>query len=899
MATRSKKYDKFTGRKILCFLLAVLLAFCGCAFTLWQAATLEEVETNTGSFASDVLRGVKSTGEDIPKMAAFRNENTTLQSLAVQRYLFGDGSKEAFETYQKNRKSVYSGRNKQLRETILTNCKGESGRGSPAAIFTYLPQSIINLRKLGAHDSHFVIGGVLRADSSGLWFETENEGDYYVYEFNNDDFYDSDSDPTEVTTTMFDIVTNPQFVNGSEINYQSRNAIPKRIKAQLRDGEIAVELCNTQFRDGNIYDGYYALSVNETILVSRYNAPKTNYGSAFSSFSEFQNAYDNLRQLTNAYKNLTFAVVDNKTGIAVSNVSDLDGKKLSKDDLRVFTKAKWNYKADLLRNDPFSGGLILSDAAQRTNETNPIDLRVVTGELNATLYVAFDQTLSKTDVFSQYPMRLSLVREIITAVLIADAVCLLGILLCVIYLVLHAGRRYDDPEVHLLKTDNIFTLLRTALNLGAAVGLGGIAIAVFEELVNEGVVAATVMSLAVGLCAAGIMALGLDWMLFLERHIKNGTLLSNFFFVWLWKKGRALLQKIKASLAARPKIVRDLLNDILRRIIFMGFLPNFLLGLLIVIVTARGPFEIALLLILVIFAYDVFLAFYICRYAYHLRTVIAAVHQVRNGDLHVQIDTSKMPLAVKAFADDVTELQRGLQTAVENAIRDERTKTELITNVSHDLKTPLTSIINYVDLLRRCDIPDETAQGYLDVLGEKSDRLKKLIEDLVEASKASAGAMKVELTTVSLGELARQLLGEYADAFEERGLSVILQQGDAPLHVCADSKLSYRVLDNLMGNIKKYAMPGTRVYLTLSQTADRGVLTLRNVSQEPLGIPVEELRERFVRGDRARSTEGSGLGLSIAEDLCRLQNAKLDLSIDGDLFTASVAFLLANESTQT
>ena len=198
---------------------------------------------------------------------------------------------------------------------------------------------------------------------------------------------------------------------------------------------------------------------------------------------------------------------------------------------------------------------------------------------------------------------------------------------------------------------------------------------------------------------------------------------------------------------------------------------------------------------------------------------------------------------------------------------------------------------------RRFDIPDETAQGYLDVLGEKSDRLKKLIEDLVEASKASAGAMKVELTTVSLGELARQLLGEYADAFEERGLSVIFQQGDAPLRVCADSKLSYRVLDNLMGNIKKYAMPGTRVYLTLSQTADRGVLTLRNVSQEPLGIPVEELRERFVRGDRARSTEGSGLGLSIAEDLCGLQNAKLDLSIDGDLFTASVAFLLANEST--
>lgn len=157
---------------MLCFLLAVLLAFCGCAFTLWQAATLAEAETNTGSFVTDVLRGVKSTGEDVPKMTAFRSENTTLQSLAVQRYLFGDGSKEAFEAYQKNRENVYSDRTTRLRKTILENCKGESGRGSPAAIFTYLPQSIIHLRKLGAHDTHFVIGGLLRADSSGLRFET-------------------------------------------------------------------------------------------------------------------------------------------------------------------------------------------------------------------------------------------------------------------------------------------------------------------------------------------------------------------------------------------------------------------------------------------------------------------------------------------------------------------------------------------------------------------------------------------------------------------------------------------------------------------------------------------------------------------------------------------------------
>jgi signal transduction histidine kinase len=262
---------------------------------------------------------------------------------------------------------------------------------------------------------------------------------------------------------------------------------------------------------------------------------------------------------------------------------------------------------------------------------------------------------------------------------------------------------------------------------------------------------------------------------------------------------------------------------------------------------------------------------------------------MREGDMNVQIDTTRMPKPVKVFADDVMELQRGLQIAVNNALKDERMRTELITNVSHDLKTPLTSIINYVDLLSRCDIPDETAQQYIAVLGDKSARLKKLIEDLVEASKASSGAIRVDLVDMSLGELTNQIVGEYADAFEERNLDLIYA-ADSDVLVRADSKLCYRVLDNLMGNVKKYAMPGTRVYLDLTQTDTHGVLTLRNVSQSQLNIPVEELLERFVRADESRSTEGSGLGLSIADNLCRLQGAELRLSISGDLFTAEVAF---------
>ena len=900
MDTKSKNFDRTFITKPVAFLLAVLLAVFAVEFTLSKAVRLKDSVDGAGSYVEDVLRGVDRN--EITRLWAFANENRTVQTYALQRFLYGDGSKKAFETYQKKQSEVSFDRVKPVRETILSNCKGESGHGSPAAIFAYLRESMVSLRKLDDHEKHVLPDGQrLEIYDYGVVLALDNEDgqfDVEVYQYDNDEFDDA---PTEMYTTTFADVTHPSNQsNGSDLNYQSKSKIPQEIKDQLRDGEIAVELCRTRYTDsGNTYDGYYALSVNEDVLTSRCKSANTNYGSPFASYENYLDAYDNTRRLTDAYKNMQFAVVDNKTGFAVSNVKELDGKTLTRDDLRPFTASEWNYRIDLL-----TGELTLSESAENDMHKNSyLDnqsmLRFLqSGEVNVTLYVTFDKTVSKSDAFKAHLNNYAAVYSEIRQTLTVDLVCLLGILICTVYLIIRAGRRANDDELHMMKTDKIFTLLRTVLNLGAAVGFGGIAFCIVEYFFDEGTAARLLMTVGVGACAAAIAALLLDWVLYLARNIKNGTLLSNFFVVWLWKKGKALLAKTKASLAARPKIVRDLLNDILRRVLLMGFLPNFLMGLLIVLrlTIHRYSYGLAFFLILLIFAYDVFLAGYICFYAYHLRTVIAAVHQVRDGDLHVELDTSKMPPPVKAFADDVMDLQRGLQAAIDNALRDERTKTELITNVSHDLKTPLTSIINYVDLLGRCEIEDETAKEYLAVLGEKSERLKKLIEDLVEASKASAGAVKVELTTVSLNELAAQIAGEYADAFAARDLTLITQESDEPILVRADGKLSYRVLDNLMGNVKKYAMPGTRVYLSLERKDGRGVLTLRNVSEQALGIPVEELRERFVRGDRSRSTEGSGLGLSIAEDLCRLQGATLELSVEGDLFTASVAFPAADEA---
>ena len=902
MDTRSKKFDRTFITKPVAFILAVLLAVFAVVFTLSKAVGLKDSVDGAGIYAEDVLRGVDSG--DITRLWAFANENRTVQTYALQRFLYGDGSKKAYETYQKKQQEVSFDRVKPVRETILQNCKGESGHGSPAAIFAYLRESLVTLRKLDDHEKHVLPDGQrLEVYDYGVTLTLDNDDGEYdveVYRYDDGEFDDFEDAPTEMYTTTFADVTHPRRQSSnSDLNYQSKSKTPKKIKDQLQSGEIAVELCRTRFVDSETsYDGYYALSVNEDVLASRYNSSRTNYGSPFASYETYLDAYDNARRLTNAYKNMQFAVVDNKTGFAVSNVEALDGKTLTRDELRPFTKSEWNYRIDLL-----TGELTLSDAAESDLRKNAYLSSQSTldflqpGEVNATLYVTFDKTLSKSDVFKDHLKNDATVYFEIWQTLTVDLLCLAGILICVIYLIIRAGRRANDDELHMMKTDRIFTGLRTVLNLGAAVGFGAIAFCIVEYFFTEGVGARILMTTGVGLCAAAVAALGLDWLLYLVRHIKNGTLFSNFFAVWLWKKGRALLQKIKASLAARPKIVRDLLNDILRRALFMAVLPNIAVGILAVLFAGGDRWGVTFLLLLLLFAYDCFLIGYICFYAYHLRTVIAAVHRMREGDMNVQIDTAKMPPAVKAFADDVVELQRGLQTAVDNALRDERTKTELITNVSHDLKTPLTSIINYIDLLQRCNIEDETAREYLRVLGEKSERLKKLIEDLVEASKASAGAVKTELTTVSLNELAAQIAGEYADAFAERGLILITQEAQENILVRADGKLSYRVLDNLMGNIKKYAMPGTRVYLTLEQKDGRGILTLRNISEQALGIPVEELRERFVRGDRSRSTEGSGLGLSIAEDLCRLQGAELSLSVDGDLFTASVGFQSAPSVT--
>ncbi len=266
--------------------------------------------------------------------------------------------------------------------------------------------------------------------------------------------------------------------------------------------------------------------------------------------------------------------------------------------------------------------------------------------------------------------------------------------------------------------------------------------------------------------------------------------------------------------------------------------------------------------------------------------------RVASGDLSTPIATEKMFWEFKKHGEDINQVSDGIAIAVNEQLKSERFKTELITNVSHDIKTPLTSIINYVDLMKKEDIADPTLLEYMEVLDRQSARLKKLIEDLMEASKASTGNLEVHMEECDVSVLLSQIVGEFEDKLEARMLEPVVVKPEEPVMIMADGRHIWRVLDNLMNNICKYSQENTRVYITLEKKQCDVYITFKNISKTALNIPTEQLMQRFVRGDSSRHTEGSGLGLSIAQSLTELMDGSMKLDIDGDLFKVVLTFAL-------
>ncbi|MEG2213687.1 MAG: HAMP domain-containing sensor histidine kinase, partial [Clostridiales bacterium] len=360
-----------------------------------------------------------------------------------------------------------------------------------------------------------------------------------------------------------------------------------------------------------------------------------------------------------------------------------------------------------------------------------------------------------------------------------------------------------------------------------------------------------------------LMLLILTTLLTTATRLKNGSLLHNT-LIWhicsyCWRMMRKIFSGINEIIINLPALAKTIFLVgsflLINIILFAGLFSAFSLGIWI---------PLTLLFYSSIFIFS-------CRLALQMHQLAFACQKIATGDMEYQVNTSKMRRELKSHGDNLNNISTGMAKAVEAKMKSERFKTELITNVSHDLKTPLTSIINYIDLLKKENIQSEQVNEYLVILDRQSAKLKKLTEDLVEASKASTGNINVNLATTDVVELLQQTVAEYQDKFTAAKLSPIVSINASNPYIKADGRLLWRIIDNLLNNVCKYSLPHTRVYFHVAENQNKILLTLKNISRDSLNISADELMERFVQGDSSRTAEGSGLGLSIARSLTELQ----------------------------
>ena len=315
------------------------------------------------------------------------------------------------------------------------------------------------------------------------------------------------------------------------------------------------------------------------------------------------------------------------------------------------------------------------------------------------------------------------------------------------------------------------------------------------------------------------------------------------------------------------------------------FLYYILFLLTTMILFSLSTTGIAVILLIVFW---IWIYYQLKKYIVEQEKIKIALKSIYEGKTDIKLNEAELQGVLREMAIYIKDIAGGFSNAIEESLKSERLKTELITNVSHDIKTPLTSIINYVDLLKNEDIKDEKAKQYIEILDQKSQRLKKLTEDLVEASKVSSGNVKLNLEEIKIKELLNQTIGEFKDKFEKKNLEIEMQMPKEDIIIKADSRYLYRIIENLFSNITKYALDSSRVYIDVKENKNLVNIVIKNISKEKLNISSDELMQRFVRGDKSRYTEGSGLGLSIAKSLTELQGGKFNIKIDGDLFRVDI-----------
>ncbi len=608
----------------------------------------------------------------------------------------------------------------------------------------------------------------------------------------------------------------------------------------------------------------------------------------------------------NELKNVKFILKNNKSGKSISNVE--------KADRRGFIK---NLDYNNVFHIEFDGKKLLSQPNPINRSTNLLKFLSETGFLVNTsitenylleyfkgysLYLkiggetlvpaegdAYYQIIQTYNSLSDTDCDTYLYLTIIFAVL--SLICFVGC--CII-----SGRRKDN-SVKLATTDKIPFVLYLAFTV-ALVGAVGFGVGTlgfidfFPEEIREQfpglqwLLTPDFIRNVIGLGFALISLFLMSFVLYIVRNVKAGTLGNRFITIFLTRKLKNDIKKAKekAKIKATEKELSP--EQIKRRIktqTILFFAGYAVINIFFYLFAFGSLFPVSIIGLVI---FNSLALVYALLYVSDVVRLAKVAEEIKSGNYKTVINTKNYIKPLRIFASDLNACRDGIENAINEAIKGEHLKTELITNVSHDLKTPLTSIINYVSLLKMGNIEGEDERKYIEILDEKSKKLKRLIEDLTEASKANSGNIKMNVAQVNLNEMALQAVGENSDVLENAGLDVILTERDKEIIIRADSQHTFRIIDNLFSNAKKYSLTGTRVYVDVYKENGFGVFEIKNISREKLNIDPDELTERFVRGDNSRTTDGSGLGLSIARSFAELQNGIFNIEIDGDMFKAVV-----------
>ena len=556
-------------------------------------------------------------------------------------------------------------------------------------------------------------------------------------------------------------------------------------------------------------------------------------------------------------RNFKFLIIDNKTNTAITNLTQTmrtDSVDKIKEELSK-NSYYWNYENKEVKTN--ISNLSIEDIKYvyqyKTLEEN----------YDCTIYTSINEDVTQfhDDYYNSYITYKICTNSVKTAI-INIMITIVLVIVSAILITIYAGRKRNFKEIQLELIDKIpLEIILVAMFIP------------FIMLLLLGIELSYSLNIATIIGNIGILIIMYSIALIsyesIVRRIKTSTILKNTIIYRLCKWIKNGIKNIFNNFSLAAKIIVILACMLIFTLVFSNW----------------GFTGIILLIAMYVFVFK----YYFDNITKFLN-IKNTVKKIYEGDTKVRLQEDEYTGVLKELCIYVNDIAGGFTNAIDKSLKSERMKTELITNVSHDIKTPLTSIINYVDLLKKEDMPNEKAKEYLDILEQKSQRLKRLTEDLIEASKASSGNIKLDMKKINVNELIKQISGEFEDKFKNKNLDLNIEIPKEDVFILADSRYLYRVMENMYTNIEKYAMENSRVYVDLLEENKKVKIEIKNISKEKLNISANELMERFVRGESSRNTEGSGLGLSIAQSLTKLQKGEFGIYLDGDLFKVIISF---------